>query len=58
MTTKERMVRSQTSSDLGERKDGELGDIDIVRATGMVAQSSTRTTWLSEGRQLRSWQRC
>ena len=40
MTTKERMVRSQTSSDLGERKDGELGDIDIVRATGMVAQSN------------------
>lgn len=40
MTTKERMVRSQTSSDLGDRADGEIGDIDIVRATGMVAQSN------------------
>ena len=40
MTTKERMVRSQTSSDLGDRPDGEIGDIDIVRATGMVAQNN------------------
>ncbi len=40
MTTKERMVRSQTSSNLGEAVNGEFGDIDIVRATGMVGQSN------------------
>ena len=40
MTTKERMVRSQTSSNLAESANGEFGDIDIVRATGMVGQSN------------------
>ena len=40
MTTKERMVRSQTSSNLAESANSEFGDIDIVRATGMVGQSN------------------
>lgn len=39
MRIKERIVTSQTSSDLGEVPEG-IGDIDIIRATGMVGSKS------------------
>ena len=34
----ESLMRAQKSSDLGEAIEGELADIDIVRAAGMVGQ--------------------
>lgn len=39
MTVKERIGTAQYSKDLGEAPSGELGDIDIIRATGMVGVS-------------------
>lgn len=39
MRLKERIVASQSSSDLGEVPEG-LGDIDVIRATGMVGSKS------------------
>lgn len=35
---RERLAEAQWSRDLGEAEEGELGDVDIVRAMGAVAQ--------------------
>ena len=40
MNMKTRFVQSQTSSDLAERPDKGISDVDIVRATGAVAQKN------------------
>lgn len=37
---RERIAQSQWSRDLGEAEAGELGDVDILRAMGMVAQTN------------------
>jgi len=36
MTTREKIITAQVSSNLGERKSAETGDVDIVRACGMA----------------------
>jgi hypothetical protein len=40
MTSKETITRAQTSSHLGETPSYEMGDIDVIRASGMAGQSN------------------
>lgn len=40
MTSRESVARAQTSGNLGEKPDGEVGDVDIIRACGMSGHSN------------------
>lgn len=40
MTSKEKITSAQTSSKLGETPSYEMGDIDVIRASGLAGQSN------------------
>lgn len=40
MTSKEKITSAQTSENLGETPSYEMGDVDVIRASGMAGQSN------------------